>query len=155
VELKQCVACRRKFQPNPQVPKQRYCSAPKCQQERRRHKQRAKRKKDPDYKDNQSRAQQAWSKRNTDYWREYRRTHPEYLERNRHLQRERSDKRKMKLIAKMGVSEPESPVPSGIYRLVPMAVTGIAKMDVWTLEIKFLSNTYDRKTVIAKRGRDG
>jgi len=155
VDLKQCVACRQKFQPRPQVPKQRYCSTPKCQRARRRHAEKIKRKNDPDYKDNQVRAQQAWSKRNSDYWQEYRRTHPEYLERNQRLQRERSQKRKMKLIAKMGVLPPDSPVPSGIYRLVPVALTGIAKMDVWTLEIKFISNTYDQKTAIAKRGRDG
>ncbi len=155
MDLKQCIACRQKFQTLPHTPKQRYCSALKCQRERRRRGQRATRKKDPDYKDNQVRAQQAWSKRNSNYWREYRRTHPEYIERNQRLQRERSHKRKMKLIAKMGALPPDPPVPSGVYRLIPVAQMGIAKMDVWMLEIKFLSNTYEKKAVIAKRGRDG
>lgn len=155
MDLKQCAACRQKFQPHPHTPRQKFCSAPKCQRERRRRGQRNTRKKDPDYKDNQVRAQQAWNKRNSSYWREYRRAHPEYIERNQLLQRERSYKRKMKLIAKTGVSPLDTPVPSGIYRLVPVAQTGIAKMDVWTLEIKFLSNTYNQKPVIAKRGRDG
>lgn len=42
---------------------------------------------DPDYKDNQSRAQQLWNKKNPDYWNKYRRSHPKYTERNQVLQK--------------------------------------------------------------------
>ena len=117
--------------------------APACQRERRRRWQQAKRKGDPAYQDNQSRAQRAWRERNPDYWREYRRTHPKYSERNRTQQRERNDRRRQRLIAKMDVSKPTSPIPSGIYQISQAPPTGIAKMDAWTVQITLLPAPYD------------
>ncbi len=132
---KQCVACGQPFQPRPQVPQQSYCSALGCQRERRRQWQRLKLQTDPDYQDNQARAQQAWNQRNPDYWRKYRKSHPKYVERNRALQHERNAKTMMRPIAKMDVSNPVIPLPSGIYHLRLVADAGIAKMDVWIVEI--------------------
>jgi hypothetical protein len=66
-----CSACGKEFRPCPKAPKQSYCSEPGCQRERRRLWQQAKRRSDPDYLDNQARAQQAWCQRNPDYWRAY------------------------------------------------------------------------------------
>lgn len=86
MERKRCLACDLLFKPRPQVPHQSYCSAPSCQRERRRQWQRHKLQTDPDYQDNQARAQQAWSQRNPDYSRQYRDSHPEYVERNRNRQ---------------------------------------------------------------------
>jgi len=146
--IKQCAACGQEFQCRPQVPHQIYCSAPQCQRERRRKWQTVKRRTDPDYRDNQARAQQAWNKRNPDYWREYRRSHPEYAERNRARQRERST---LSSIAKMDVSKSDLPLPSGIYRLSQVTKTGIAKIDVWTVEIIVLSCQSQPPMKIAKR----
>jgi len=98
----------------------------------------------PDYNDNQARAQRAWRKRNPDYWREYRRTHPQYRDRNRAQQLDRNDRRRERLIAKMGVSTPVFPMPSGIYQISRTPTPGIAKMDAWTVQITILSDTYDR-----------
>ena len=142
MDLKRCAACRKKFRKRPQA-LQTYCSADKCQRERRRCWQQTKRATDPDYKDNQSRAQQAWAKRNANYWAEYRQVHPEYNERNRKLQRERNGKRKRSPIAKMDVSAPKPHMISGTYLLIPALVDGIAKMDAWTAEIRFISSSYD------------
>ena len=108
MENRQWVACGKSFQPRPQVPEQTYCSAPDCQRERRKQWHRQKLQTDPDYQDNQLRAQQAWMQRNPDYWREYRESHPEYAERNRTQQQGRNAK---------DTAHP------------------IAKMDVWTVEI--------------------
>ncbi len=54
-----CVHSGARFLPLPQVPNQAYCSKPDCQKERRRQWQKSKRQSDPDYRDNQSRAQKA------------------------------------------------------------------------------------------------
>jgi len=132
---KHCVACGQPFQPRPQVPHQSYCAAPGCQRERRRQWQRLKLQSDSDYQENQARAQQGWSRRNPKYWRKYRKSHPKYVERNRALQHERNAKAMVVPIAKMDVSNPVIPLPSGIYRLSLIADAGIAKMDVWTVEI--------------------
>lgn len=148
---KHCVACGQPFQPRPQVPQQSYCAAPDCQRERRRQWQRVKLQTDPDYQDNQARAQQAWSRRNPDYWRQYRESHPEYAERNRALQSERNAKAVLGPIAKMDASNPLPPLPSGIYRLSLVTGGGIAKMDVWTVEITVQDCQCVSRVEIAKR----
>ena len=144
MEFRRCAECGRMFRPRPQVPKQCYCAALACQRERRRRWQFMKRKNDPAYRDNQTSAQNAWRARNSDYWREYRRTHPEYRERNRAKQRERNDRRRELLIAKMGVSTSVFSLRSGIYQISQAPLAGIAKMDTWTVKITLLPDTYDR-----------
>jgi hypothetical protein len=133
---RRCAACGQFFRPRPQTPKQCYCANARCQRERRRRWQRAKRVSDADYRDNQKRAQRAWRKRHPEYWGEYRRTHPQYTERNRSAQQRRDGKRRL---AKMDASTPVSPVRSGTYRLLPVASGDLAKMDAWTVEITVLS----------------
>lgn len=144
MKSRQCAACGKEFRPRSQVPQQCYCAAPACQHERRRRWQHAKRQSDSDYQDNQTRAQRAWAKRNSDYWREYRRTHPQYSERNRTQQRQRNDRRRQRLIAKMDVSTLTSPIPSGIYRISQAPPAAIAKMDAWTVQITLLPTPYDQ-----------
>lgn len=139
MENKQCVACGEIFCPRPQTPQQSYCPAPACQRERRRRWQQNKRQTDPDYQDNQARAQQAWCKRHPDYWREYRDAHPEYTERNRVQQRKRNGQRRGIQVAKMDASMPLPRLPSGIYRIAEIAAPGIAKKDAWMVEITVIS----------------
>lgn len=148
---KHCASCGKLFLPRPQVPQQSYCSAPDCQRERRRQWQQFKLQTDPDYQDNQARAQQAWSRRNPDYWREYRESHPKYVDRNRVLQHDRNTKAMVGPIAKMDVSNPVIPLPSGIYHLSLVTDTGIAKMDVWTVEITMHTCQCASHVEIAKR----
>lgn len=97
------------------------------------------------------RAQQAWSQRNPDYWREYRKSHPEYVERNRVLQQERNAKGHADHVAKMDASTPDIPLPSGVYHLSLVSDAGIAKMDVWTVEIRVHACECLPHDVIAKR----
>lgn len=138
---KLCIACGTRFQPVPQVPHQSYCSNPACQRQRRKQWQQAKMQSDPDYQENQSRAQRAWLDRNPDYWRNYRDDHPEYVERNRRMQRERAAAAPDPVVAKMDASNAPLPLPAGIYRIRHVAVPVFAKMDAWTIEITLLSAT--------------
>ena len=151
MENKLCLACGLPFQPRPQVPQQSYCAAPECQRERRRQWQRTKLQSDPDYQDNQTRAQQAWSQRNPDYWRNYRKSHPEYVERNRVLQLDRNAKVHLDEVAKMDASTLDIPLPSGVYHLSLVTEAGIAKMDVWTVEIRVHACKCQSHVEIAKR----
>lgn len=136
---KRCAACGKFFQPRPQVPRQCYCSDSKCQRERRRRWQQIKRQTDPDYQDNQTRAQQAWCERHSDYWREYRSSHPEYVERNLKQQHERNSNRRKTSSVKMDASGPIFRLPSGIYRIVEVVTDGIANKDSWIVKITLLS----------------
>ena len=130
------------FHPRPQTPEQGYCASPECQRERRRRWQYARRQSDPEYRDNQSRAQQSWAERHPNYWREYRRTHQDYHERNLILQRKRDAQRRERVLAKMDASTGDSPVPSGTYRLSTVAHEDLAKMDAWTVRITVVSKHY-------------
>ena len=112
-----------------------------CQRERKRRWQRAKRASDADYRLNQARAQEAWVTRHADYWRRYRRGHPEYCERNRQRRRERYREERTRRVAKMDAWTPESVISSGTYRLRPVGGGDVAKMDAWTVEITLLSSS--------------
>jgi hypothetical protein len=138
MERKPCASCGRKFRPRPQTPKQIFCPSDACQKERRREWQKAKRLIDPDYRDNQAKAQHAWSHNNPDYWRQYRLAHPEYVSRNRAQQGERNERQRGRVIAKMDASAVKNALTPGIYRLLPVR-PGIAKMDACTVEITVLS----------------
>lgn len=109
------------------MPDQSYCADPACQRERRKLWQRLRRAEDPDYRDNQARAQEAWLARNPEYWREYRRRNPEYTQRNRERQRTRSqEKRDAPPLQSTFTAGLVVPV-AGLYRLRVVAVDGVAK----------------------------
>ncbi|HUW98893.1 MAG TPA: hypothetical protein VMV40_08665 [Acidiferrobacter sp.] len=131
-----CAACRRSFRVRPQVRAQRYCSAPACQCVRRKRWQSAKRRTDPDYRENQARAQEAWRDGHPDYWRTYRKTHDAYTRDNRDKQARRDQSRRL---AKMDVSTANIPVVSGRYRLSPATDNDLAKSDACTVELTVLS----------------
>ena len=139
MQSRQCAACGQAFWPRPQVSQQCYCAEAACQRERRRRWQQAKRQSDADYRDNQTRAHHAWRERHPEYWREYRRTHPEYEARNRTQQQRRDGMRRERRLAKMDASTRAFRVPSGTYRLAPVAPSDLAKMDAWTVEITLVS----------------
>lgn len=110
--IKHCACCGQAFEPRPQVRDQAFCSAPACQRARKRQWQRTKIQSDKDYQVNQRAAQNAWSERNQDYWRNYREGNPEYQQRNRAQQRLRNQASKVEL-AKMDVCD----FPTGLYRI--------------------------------------
>lgn len=124
---RRCAACGKPFAVLPQVPDQSYCADPACQRERRKLWQRLRRAKDPDYRDNQARAQEAWLARNPEYWREYRRRNPEYTQRNRERQRTRAQEQRdappLQSTFRTDVGVPVT----GLYRLRVVAVDGVAK----------------------------
>ena len=137
MEFRQGEACHQPFWPRPQNPDQCFCSAAACQRERRRRWQAAKRQSDPDYRENQKRAQKAWAERHPDYWRAYREQHPEYVARNRARQQERA--LGQAALAKMDASKAETGFSSGTYRLSPVVDASLAKKNAWMVEITVLS----------------
>ena len=134
--MQRCASCRRLFRGRAQVRGQRYCAAHACQRVRRKRWQRAKRRTDPDYRENQARAQEAWRIRHPDYWRVYRATHTHYTNANRAQQARRDAARHL---AKRDVSTAFSPGVSGIYRLSAAGGGDLAKSDAWTVELTVLS----------------
>lgn len=95
MEKKFCVVCGAMFYVLPQCPNQMYCSARRCQQARKNRWQQNARQ-DPDYKENQARAQQKWMAKHPFYWRDYRAEHVEYTQANREKQAVRNAQRNKK-----------------------------------------------------------
>jgi hypothetical protein len=136
-EGNRCASCNKPFRVRAQSPRQAYCKDIQCQRTRRRRWQQAKRLTDPDYKYNQRNAQRAWIKRNPNYWSEYRRTHPEYRERNKVQQLARGRSTTGALFAKIHSSQLGTVSP-GIYRMTPVRGR-IAKMNLSGVEISWVS----------------
>lgn len=133
--------CRRLFLPNIRVKNQRYCNKEECRRFRKRQWQRHKLKEDPDYRDNQQRAQQCWAEQNRDYWRRYRDRHPGYVKRNRLLQRERDRKHHPSPLAKMDALSDFSFIKPGSYYLIP-SKGNLAKMDAISTKYFLIPQTY-------------
>lgn len=131
---KHCPACGEEFLPWPQIRNQEFCSKPDCQRERRRRNQAERRAKSEDRLASDAQYFQDWAAKNPGYWKQYRETHPEYVERNRQQQKLRSSVR----IAKDNVSQ-RNALPGGRYRLQALNPEGLANEAVWIVEIVVLS----------------
>jgi hypothetical protein len=117
---------------NPRSKNQRYCGKKECQRARKRAWQKEKMAVDPDYRANQQECNKAWRDRNPDYWRNYRRSHPAYTEKNRLLQKARRTKGDA-CVAKMDASKTDSFARTGTYWLIPE--DGVAKMDAFARKV--------------------
>lgn len=121
--------CRRLFVPDPRVKNHQYCGRQECRRLRKRRWQSEKMKTDPDYRKNQQESRQAWVEQNPDYSQRYRAKNPDYIIRNRALQKRRDQKRRDRdNLAKMDASNHIYPVKPGFYHLIP-ARSDLAKMD--------------------------
>ena len=140
-----CIFCGRSFDPYPTVPDQQCCSRSECQKARRRKWQKEKLATDEAYRANQADCQRAWRQRHPDYWRQYRKTHPAYTERNRQFQRQRNCRKRQSsgedrsVIAKMNELTRRNDCLSGHYRLVPIDLNRVAKMDELIVKIDVIT----------------
>lgn len=140
MERRRCAGCGEPFRPCPRVHDQTYCGKEECRRDRRRGWQRAKRQGDAAYRDNQARAQRAWSLENSAYWQGYRSGHPRYVQANREKQQERDRRRRAASdLAKMDSIGGFSDVKSGTYLLVPQREDNLAKMDSIMVKLTLVS----------------
>jgi len=90
-----CLHCGKEVPRNPRLKNQKYCCAKECQQARMRTWKNQRYKKNNKYHKRSLASQKLWRNKYPahKYQREYRKTHPEYVIRNRDLQRECNRKR--------------------------------------------------------------
>jgi endogenous inhibitor of DNA gyrase (YacG/DUF329 family) len=90
-----CQNCGKVLPRNPRVKHQKYCSEKECQKARMRTWKKEQYNKNKKYKEKSQASQKVWRKKYPAdrYQRDYRKAHPEYVKRNRELQRERNKKR--------------------------------------------------------------
>jgi hypothetical protein len=147
-ESRCCTHCHQMFL-SIRNPSQQYCSQAICQTARKRHWQKQKRAKDPDYHHNQQRAEQSWRQRHPDYWKRYRANHPGYTQRNREQQRIRQRQWRLKQAAS-GSKKNASPfansdafdvntyqklIKSGTYCMIPVTHPAFANSDVFVVKM--------------------
>ena len=134
-----CAHCGARFIPAPQVPNQAYCSTANCQKERRRQWHKSKLQSDPDYRDNQSRAQKAWTeKKNPDYWRKHRQGRSDYGNRLPSGQDSSAPEPRNPSI-KMESSNPSHPLRKALPNLMPSRWTcGLLNFPV-SMRVHFLT----------------
>ncbi len=135
-----CAACAKPLRPRAQRPDQIFCPAPECQRERKRRWQQERRKRDPDYRENEARGARQWRERHPEYWRRYREANVGYRERNRALQAQRDRNCARDRLANGDVSTTDPPIASGLYRLSLVGGGDIANGDVWVAEIRSISD---------------
>lgn len=139
MENRWCTACGQVFKPRPQSPRQAYCERAECQRARKRLWQRAKRKTDADYHQNQLAAQKAWREKNPAYWSNYRESHPEYTAENRNRQHVRNERRAAapNEIAK-GDASSCWPLQSGLFKLFQIEHGEMVPGRCWTVRLTLL-----------------
>jgi endogenous inhibitor of DNA gyrase (YacG/DUF329 family) len=90
-----CLYCGKEVPRNTRIKNQKYCSAKECQQSRMRTWKNRQYKNNREYQKKSQASQMIWRKKYPadKYQRDYREAHPEYVIRNRELQRKRNKKR--------------------------------------------------------------
>jgi endogenous inhibitor of DNA gyrase (YacG/DUF329 family) len=90
-----CLHCGKEVPRNPRLKNQKYCCAKECQQARMRTWKNRQYKQNSEYHKKSLASQKVWRGKYPayQYQREYRKTHPEYVMRNRDQQKERNKKR--------------------------------------------------------------
>lgn len=145
---KRCKRCRQIFLVI-RNPGQHYCSQPDCQRARTNQWRKNVRHNDPDYRSNQSQANQRWQACHPDYWKQYRTSHQEYVRRNREKQRVRDGRAKIETqaqvphLAKSDALLQKTPINSGVYRLIPVLANNLAKSDALFVKIDLITTGYN------------
>lgn len=141
-----CCHCGDFFTRSPRHKNQVYCMKPACRRARKAAWKRNKMQTDPDYRYNHKLSNQKWAKASPGYWKDYRRRHPEHVERNRILQAVRNRRRTRShqpntdgnLIAKVDALMFNKNRMVGQFYLVPV----IAKVDALKVNIFDISTPY-------------
>lgn len=144
MEKRWCNSCGQAFEPRPQSPRQAYCPKAECQQARKRLWQQAKRSTDYGYFQNQAHSQERWRRRNSDYWRQYRDEHPDYVASNREKQKERNARQRqgVALIANSDTSPAETFL-SGTYKLVDLSAHERGIQREWLVRLALIQKIED------------
>ena len=149
-----CIHCGTHFIPVPQVPNQAYCSKANCQKERRRQWHKNKLLSDPDYRDNQSRAQKAWTKKNPDYWRQHRQGGLDYENPLPSGQDPSALKPPNPSVKMDSLTPPQimrKALQDGVFRLKVLSEPDGVKMDVWIVELSIIHAGYSQISRRVKR----
>lgn len=118
---RRCPYCQQLFQPSRFRSNQLVCSCSNCQRPRRRAYHRRKIETDPEYAQVVRDSRTKWRDVHPDYQKNYRQTHPDAAERNRLLQRQRDQKRRVQNLVKNNSALDLKRSPAQIWLVGPAA----------------------------------
>ena len=115
-----CLHCGKEEPRNPRIKKQHFCSSRACQNTRRYTTNKARVNKSSESRSIRKARNKRWRDNYPahEYQKEYRKKHPQYVKRNRELQKERNKNRKpepLSMIVKTYALSPQ-PLQDGLYR---------------------------------------
>jgi hypothetical protein len=143
---KHCKFCRQIFLIT-RNPEQYYCCKPDCQRARKNQWRQNKRHNDSDYRSNQRKTNQRWQACHPDYWKLYRASHQQYVQRNRDKQRMRDGREKIQIqvqethLAKSDALHKKNLINSGNYWLIPALDKNLAKSDALFVKIDLITTS--------------
>lgn len=145
MDKRNCAKCGTSLIPT-RNPHQSYCSKSSCQNARKNFWRVQKRLKDPDYQVNQINSNKKWLNKKPSYWRDYRKHHPDYTQRNRDQCRHRKQKKRLQStqiemdtqFAKSDAFSDKNIIESGTYTLTPLQ-DRFAKSDALTVKISLIT----------------
>ena len=118
---RRCRFCQQVFQLSRYHPHQLVCGRPDCQTQRRREYHRRKLHTDAEYHQVCRDSQEKWRRRNPDYPRHYRQSHPTSVERNRQGQRRRDRQRHLQNLVKNNLAFDLKNSAAEVWLLGPQA----------------------------------
>lgn len=138
-----CLHCRGTFLCNPRVKGQKYCNAKECRRASRRAWKKKNRATNKSYRQQCLNHQKVWRERRPahEYQKQYRASHPDYVKRNRELQRERNKKRQndpSSMIVKRNTLSTQ-PSVGGTYALMQVKNGKIVKRNTFMVRMQVLS----------------
>lgn len=131
---RRCACCRTRFRPK-HNPNQRYCGASLCQKKRRSRYQQKKLKEDSVYNETHQSSQEKWRAMHPYYWRTYRLTHQNYVDKNRLLQGMRDQRRRdkaMRLRAEKVGNTVETAEKSGYKNVLVNMYVSVPKINYFS-----------------------
>jgi hypothetical protein len=121
MSTRHCRYCQQVFQPALYRPQQRVCSEPACQQQRRRDYHRRKIRSDPLYAQVVRESRKKWRDAHPGYQKQYRKKHPQAVERNRQQQHFRDQSRRLRHLVKNNLALDLRRSPAEVWLLGPAA----------------------------------
>ena len=116
-----CRFCQCSFDLSRYHPEQTVCASVECQRRRRGEYHRRKVAADSVYRQVCNDSSQKWRSQNPGYWRRYRQTHPDGVERNRTLQQTRDQKRRVRHLANNNLALDLKSCAAGVWLFGPAA----------------------------------
>lgn len=138
--MKKCPYCKIQFTPHAKVGKrQKTCGKPACKKALKSENNKQWRNRNPDYYTNDYARLKEWLVQNPQYLKNYRETHPQYVEKNREAQRVRDRRKKLRLDIQAQLNRQAPEITNQLWNSSNLDIQ--AQLDAKVLEMTFLFST--------------